>query len=100
MIWLLDGNVLVALTINTHQFHERVRRWFDALTDPFATCAITEGTLMRMHMRFAADRSVEAAWAVVEAIHRMPEHRFWADGFSYVEVSSAGLTGAAQVTDA
>jgi predicted nucleic acid-binding protein len=30
----------------------------------------------------------------------MPDHVFWNDGFSYCEVSSAGLTGLKQVTDA
>ncbi len=49
-MWLFDGNVLVALAIDTHVFHERVRRWFDSLSEPFATCAITEGTLLRLHM--------------------------------------------------
>jgi predicted nucleic acid-binding protein len=41
-MWLLDGNILVALVIDTHVFHERVSRWFDSLSEPFATCAITE----------------------------------------------------------
>ena len=30
----------------------------------------------------------------------MPDHLFWNDGFSYREVSSSGLTGLKQVTDA
>ena len=100
MMWLLDGNVLVALAIDTHVFHERVHRWFDSLTDPFATCAITEGTLLRVHMRLAEDTSASAAWSVLEAIHRLPDHAFWDDGFSYREVSHVGLAGLKQVTDA
>jgi predicted nucleic acid-binding protein len=67
-MWLLDGNVLVALAIDTHIFHERVRRWFDSLPDSFATCVITEGTLLRLHMKLAEDTSAAAAWAVLEAI--------------------------------
>ncbi len=99
-MWLLDGNVLVALAIDTHEFHERVRRWFDSQVEPFATCAITEGTLLRVHMQVAKDRSAAAAWSVLEAIHQMPDHLFWNDGFSYREVSFSGLTGLKQVTDA
>jgi toxin-antitoxin system PIN domain toxin len=99
MTWLLDGNVLVALAINSHVFHERVREWFDALADPFATCAITEGTLLRVHMKLAVDTSASAAWAVLATIHAMPEHRFWNDGFSYQEVK-AEIAGSQQVTDA
>ena len=97
---LLDGNLLVALTIDTHEFHGRARRWFDSIAEPFATCAITEGTLLRVHMNFAVDSSATAAWTVLEAIHRMPGHSFWNDGFSYTEVVSANVAGSRQVTDA
>jgi len=100
MTWLLDGNVLVALAIDTHVFHDRVKEWFDALSDPFATCAITEGTLLRVHMRLAADTSAAAAWALLGSIHAMPAHRYWNDGFSYHEVSGNAISGARQVTDA
>ena len=99
-MWLLNGNVLVALTIDTHEFHDRVQRWFDSQSEPFATCAITEGTLLRVHMKLAEDRSAAAAWSVLEAIHAMPDHVFWNDGFSYREVTFASLTGLKQVTDA
>ena len=99
-MWLLDGNVLVALAIDTHEFHERVQRWFDSQSEPFATCAITEGTLLRIHMKLAEDRSAAAAWSVLEAIHAMPDHLFWDDGFSYREVAFAAVTGSKQVTDA
>jgi predicted nucleic acid-binding protein len=67
-MWLLDGNVLVALSIDTHEFHERVERWFDSQSEPFATCAVTEGTLLRVHMKVAADSSAAGAWSVLEAI--------------------------------
>jgi uncharacterized protein len=60
-MWLLDGNLLVALTIDTHEFHERSRRWFDSHAEPFATCAVTEGTLLRVHMQIAQDGSATAA---------------------------------------
>jgi toxin-antitoxin system PIN domain toxin len=99
-MWLLDGNLLVALAIDSHEFHDRAQRWFDSQTEPFATCAITEGTLLRVHMKVAQDTSAAAAWSVLEAIHSMPDHVFWNDGFSYREVSFASLAGSKQVTDA
>jgi len=99
-MWLLDGNLLVALAIDTHEFHDRTHRWFDSLSDAFATCVITEGTLLRLHMKLAEDPSAAAAWLVLEAIHQMPDHVFWNDGFSYHEVNSNGLVGLKQVTDA
>src|SRR6185295_19686083 len=99
-MWLLDGNLLVALAIDTHEFHHRAQRWFDSQTEPFATCTITEGTLLRVHMTVAQNNSATAAWSVLEAIHAMPDHVFWNDGFSYRELSFAGLTGSKQITDA
>ncbi len=99
-MWLLDGNLLVALTIDSHEFHVRAQRWFDSQTGPFATCAITEGTLLRIHMTVAIASSAAAAWSVLDAIHTMPDHVFWNDGFSYREVSFARLGGSKQVTDA
>jgi uncharacterized protein len=99
-MWLLDGNLLVALAIDTHEFHDRAQRWFDSQTEPFATCAITEGTLLRIHMKVGQDTSAAAAWSVLEAIHAMQDHVFWDDGFSYREVAFSDLAGSKQVTDA
>ena len=65
-MWLLDGNLLVALTVDTHEFHRRAQEWFDSQDEAFATCAITEGTLLRVHMKVAQESSVAAAWAVLE----------------------------------
>lgn len=100
MTWLLDRNLLVALAIDSHVHHTRARRWFDAMTEPFSTCAVTEGTLLRLHMRFAVDGSAAAAWATLGAIHTMAGHEFWDEGFSYRDVQHALLDGPAQVTDA
>ena len=70
------------------------------MAEPFATCAVTEGTLLRLHMRFAVDGSAAAAWTTLGAIHTMAGHKFWDEGFSYRDVPHAQLDGPAQVTDA
>jgi hypothetical protein len=100
MTWLLDGNLLVALAIDSHVHHERARLWSDAMSEPFATCAVTEGTLLRLHMRFAVDKSVAAAWAELDAIHAMASREFWDEGFGYREVKHDALNGPAQRTGA
>jgi uncharacterized protein len=101
MIWLLDGNLLVALRIDTHIAHEAAHRWFDRhRNDRFATCPITQGTLLRVHMRTALDSSAEAAWAALEEICQHPKHEFWMDNFSYLDVSHRLLQGHSQITDA
>jgi len=41
--WLVDGNVLVALVVDSHVHHERAHRWFGTLRrDRFATCTLAE----------------------------------------------------------
>lgn len=102
MTWLLDGNALVAMSLPGHPHHERVHQWLGSLeeNDSIATCPITEGTLLRLHMRFAADPSSAAAWAMLASIQEHPRHIFWPENFSYSEVPHDRLTKHAQLTDA
>jgi hypothetical protein len=51
-------------------------------------------------MKFALNGSAAAAWSSLKAIHQMPDHVFWNDGFSYCEVAPEHLAGPAQVIDA
>ena len=101
MTWLLDGNVLVALVLDSHIHHERAHRWFAALKrDSFATCAITQGTLLRLHMKTAADTSSTAAWEALKQITSHPRHQWWGHELNYLNVPHRHLQGSAQVTDA
>ena len=68
--------------------------------DGFATCPVTEGTLLRMHMQYAADKSSTAAWAALTSLHAHPKHVFWSENFSYTEIAPTRLTGHRQLTDA
>lgn len=100
--WLLDGNLLVALRLNTHAHHVDAHRWFASFgeADRFATCAVTEGTLLRIHMIHAVDRSAPAAWAALAEIAAHPQHVFWDEAPSYQGVPHRMLQGHRQVTDA
>jgi len=100
MVWLLDGNVLTALVIQSHEHHARSIAWFYAQSRDFATCAVTEGTLLRLHMMKAADTSATAAWHTLSLLRRMAGHQFWDAGFSYDEVQHGNVSGHRQVTDA
>lgn len=100
MTWLLDSSVLVALLIPQHPHHRMTRRWFDRNVEAFATCAVTEGSLLRLHMRLACDKSSAAAWRSLRQLRAHPLHVFWDDGFSYDEVRFGPLQGPGQVTDA
>jgi toxin-antitoxin system PIN domain toxin len=97
---LLDGNLLVAIAIASHPHHARAIRWFDRYRDAFATCATTQGTLLRLHMQLAADPSATAAWQAMRRFTQLPHHEFWDDSFSFVELDPAAIQGHRQVTDA
>jgi uncharacterized protein len=100
--WLLDGNLLVALRIDSHLHHGVAHRWFATLRqdDRFATCTVTEGTLLRLHMMAASDGSSAAAWRALEEVRSHRRHVFWEAGFSYAEVPHRHLQGHRQVTHA
>jgi hypothetical protein len=100
MSWLLDGNVIVALLIDTHPHYQRATSWFGTVMDPVFTCSVTEGTFLRLHMQMAADRSSTAAWQSLADFQRNPQHHFIDDGYSYAQVATKGLLGHKQVTDA
>jgi uncharacterized protein len=101
MTWLLDGNLLVALRIDTHIHHDRAHRWFrDCSPDQFATCPITQGTLLRVHMTLAVDETAASAWEALREIISHRRHVLWLENFSYLDVSFDRLQGAKQVTDA
>jgi uncharacterized protein len=96
---LLDGNLLVALVSPSHVHHAAAERWFAADTQPFATCPITQGTLMRMLMNLGR-LEAEAALAVLTQLTSHPRHRFWPDTLGYADISWRGVMGHRQVTDA
>lgn len=99
--WLLDGSVLVPLVLAGHPHHQTVRTWWARTRPaPFATCAMTQGTLLRLHMQAAEDPSAAAAWAALRSITTHTDHVFWDDGFSFLEIDPTGLLGHRQVTDA
>lgn len=98
--WLLDGNVLAALVLAGHEHHGRAHRWFERQGGWFATCVVTQGTLLRVHMAFASDPSPRAAWKALSAVVGHPDHVYWDDGTSYLEVPHGTLRGPKQITDA
>jgi toxin-antitoxin system PIN domain toxin len=103
MTWLFDGNVLAALVLEGHVHHVRVTQWMTARSgweDSFATCATTQGTLLRLHMMYASDKSAAAAWRTLAVLESHPSHVFWNDGFPCRQVACQSISGPKQVTDA
>ncbi len=51
MTVLLDSNVLIALLVDDHVHHAAAETWFVGTSGNFATCPITQGSLIRLLIR-------------------------------------------------
>ena len=98
-VHLLDGNVLYALIDEAHVHHAPARAWFSSLSGGFATCPITQGTLVRLVMRLGG-HGVEQALALLAVVTAHAKHYFWPDTLPYDKVRWHGVMGHRQVTDA
>ena len=98
MTVLLDGNVLVALSVTDHVHHHAVVEWFAADERGFVTTPTTQGTLLRFLLRAGLDAA--DASAVLEGVRAHARHRFWADDTPYEAATLRGVVGHRQVTDA
>lgn len=95
---LLDANVLIALVIEDHVHHSPAEAWFTASGTSFATCPITQGSLMRLLIR--EGQPAESARSVLQELVASSRHEFWPDNASYHDIPIAGIIGHRQVTDA
>ena len=95
---LLDANVLTALLVDDHVHHSAAENWFMDLSGSFATCPVTQGSLLRLLIR--EGQPTVAALAVLAAAASDPRHEFWPDNVPYTEVPAHGIAGHRQVTDA
>jgi uncharacterized protein len=95
---LLDANVLIALVVTDHVHHAAAVEWLTVFDADFATCPITQGSLVRFLVR--AGQSAAAARDVADAIEKADRHEFWPDSISFADVDVGGVIGHRQVTDA
>ncbi len=100
MIDLLDGNVLVALGDGSHVHHDVTERWFARRNRAFATCPITQGTLLRMLLLGRVVENISEAARILDGFLKHPRHRFWPNDLGYDAVRMHGVIGHRQVTDA
>lgn len=95
--FLLDANVLIALTVAEHEHHEAAGEWM-ATASGFAVCPIVEGSLVRFLVRIG--ERAAAARQVVADLRRVPGYEFWPDSRSYADTPLDHVIGHRQVTDA
>jgi toxin-antitoxin system PIN domain toxin len=98
MATLLDANALIALTVADHVHHDVMESWFHSRSEPFATCPVTQGALVRFLLRGGA--TARDAVAVVRGVVAAQGHEFWPDGLGYDDIDMRGVIGHKQVTDA
>ena len=94
---LLDGNVLVAASMDAHVHHEPASAVISSGVG-FATCPITQGTLVRVMVRHGW--SADAAAEVLASLTGLETHTFWPDVVAYSADVLRGIQGHRQVTDA
>ncbi|MCD2194276.1 PIN domain-containing protein [Actinomycetospora endophytica] len=95
--YLLDANVLIALTVADHEHHERTSSWASGITG-FAVCPVVEGALVRFLVRMGEGAAV--AQQLLRAVHAAPGFEFWPDSVSYAASDLSRVRGHRQVTDA
>ena len=98
MTVLLDANLLIALLVDDHVHHVAAENWFAGLSGNFATCPITQGSLLRLLIR--EGQPTATARAVLAGTTADTRHEFWPDDVPYTDVPTQGIVGHRQVTDA
>jgi len=95
--YLLDANLLIALTIKEHVHFDRATSWF-ASVESAALCPVVEGALVRYLVRVGV--SAVSVQSLLRALHEDPRIALWVDDIGYADVDLTHVIGHRQVTDA
>ena len=102
--YLLDINLLLALTDPMHIHHEAAHRWFAEKGQPsWATCPLTQNGFIRIasHPNYPnRPGDVPAMTAILRQLCAAQGHQFWAEDISILEIlEPAAIITHAQITD-
>ncbi len=102
--YLLDVNLLLALSDPMHVHHEVAHRWFASKSDlSWATCPLTENGFVRVasHPSYPnRPGDVPVVLAILHQLCESPGHVFWTDDTSIQDILEPGaVITHAQVTD-
>ncbi len=103
--YLLDINLLLALTDPMHVHHEPAHHWFaEKGKKAWATCAITENGFVRIasHPKYPnRPGDLPAVLSILGQLCKTPGHLFWAEDISILQILKPGaLISHAHITDA
>lgn len=102
--YLLDVNLLLALTDPRHVNHEAAHSWFaDRGRLSWATCPLTENGFVRIasHPKYPnRPGDVLAVFAILGRLCEAPGHRFWTEDVSILGILAPNaIITHAQITD-
>ncbi|SEB36526.1 hypothetical protein SAMN04489806_0176 [Paramicrobacterium humi] len=95
--YLLDANVLIALTVAEHEHHARASAWAEGV-ERFALCPVVEGAFLRYFVRIG--ESVDSGLRILGAVRRLERCEYVADAISYLDADLSHVRGYRQLTDA
>ena len=96
MKFLLDANVAIALTDESHLDHEAALSWLHGNNDTLL-CPVVEGALFRYMIR--AGKTADDAVSVLNMVEGNERVRLIDDDLHYGDGNWTGLRGHRQVTD-
>lgn len=106
-VFLLDVNVLIALSWPAHVAHEKVQQWFGRhARAAWATCPFTQTAFVRIisNPAFSPNALTTAdAFQLLESNLKHSGHKFWPDDIGVLEATrnfQSQIAGHQQVTDA
>ena len=106
-VWLLDANLLIALTHSAHIHHAEAHAWFAAQPKRrWATCALTQLAFVRLTSNpkvVGSEITPAEAMQALASMAAQSTHEYWADAPEPLQLAtlrSAALVGHRQVTDA
>ncbi len=102
--YLLDVNLLLALTDPMHVHHESAHHWFtEKGRHAWATCPLTQNGFIRIASHPAYPNrpgDVPAVLAILRRLCEAPGHHFWAEDISILEIlESNAIIPHSQITD-
>jgi len=102
--YLLDVNLLLALSDPMHVHHESAHRWFAKKgRQAWATCPLTENGFIRIasHPNYPnRPGDVTAVVAILRQLCEAPGHHFWAEDMSILQILEPdAIITHVQVTD-
>ena len=106
-VWLLDANLLIALTHAAHVHHAEAHRWFTLQPHRrWATCSLTQLAFVRLTSNPKVAGEIISPTEAMQALAAMAGqagHEYWPESPEPLNVStlsSAALVGHRQFTDA